>query len=73
VLAAAAAWLGGPPLLVGLEALKFPEPLRPGCRVTLELRRSADGRLLRFRIRGERSEHTSGRAILAEAAVPGAT
>jgi acyl-CoA synthetase (AMP-forming)/AMP-acid ligase II len=67
VLTAAAEWLGHPPQLVGLEALKFPEPLRPGGRVTLELRRSVDGRVLRFRIHRDRSEHASGRAILAEA------
>jgi 3-hydroxymyristoyl/3-hydroxydecanoyl-(acyl carrier protein) dehydratase len=73
VLAAAAEWLGNPPQLVGLEALKFPEPLRPGRSVTLELRRSADGRVLRFRIHGGRSEHASGRAILAEARGPGAS
>jgi acyl-CoA synthetase (AMP-forming)/AMP-acid ligase II len=64
VLAAAADWLAHPPQLVGLEALKFPEPLRPGRRVTLELRRSADGSLLRFRIHAGPSEFASGRAIL---------
>ena len=73
VLAAAAEWLGHPPQLVGLEALKFPEPLRPGRCVTLELRRSADGRLLRFRIHGDRSDYASGRAILTEPGGPGAT
>jgi acyl-CoA synthetase (AMP-forming)/AMP-acid ligase II len=68
VFAAAAEWLGDPPRISGLEALKFPEPLRPGRRVTLELARSADGRLLRFRIFAGRSVYASGRAILA---VPG--
>jgi acyl-coenzyme A synthetase/AMP-(fatty) acid ligase len=72
VLAAAAAWLGHPPRLARLEALKFPEPLRPGHRVTLELRRSDDGRVLRFRIHGGRSEHASGRAILVDPDAPGA-
>jgi len=65
VLAAAAEWLGHEPELSGLEALKFPEPLRPGRRVTLELRRSADGQQLRFRLHGERSVYATGRAILA--------
>ncbi len=64
VLAAAGDWLGHPAELVGLEALKFPEPLRPGRRVTLELHRSADGRALRFRIHAGPSEFACGRAIL---------
>ena len=64
VLDAAAEWLGAPLRLAAIEALKFPEPLRPGRRVTLELRRSADGRRLHFRIAGGRSVHASGRAIL---------
>jgi acyl-coenzyme A synthetase/AMP-(fatty) acid ligase len=72
VLAAAAAWLGHSPHLARLEALKFPEPLRPGGRVTLELRRSDDGRVLRFRIHGGRSEHASGRAMLVDPDAPGA-
>jgi 3-hydroxymyristoyl/3-hydroxydecanoyl-(acyl carrier protein) dehydratase len=72
VMAAAAEWLGEPPRLVELEALKFPEPLRPGGRVTLELRASADGRRLRFRIHADRSVHASGRAILAEPGGSGA-
>lgn len=66
VMAAAAEWLGEPLRLAALEALKFPEPLRPGCRVTLEVCRSADGRRLRFRIQGDHGVHASGRAILAE-------
>jgi hypothetical protein len=72
VLAAAAEWLGHPPRLAGIEALKFPEPLRPGGRVTLELARSADARLLRFRILGDRAVHASGRAILAAPGEAGA-
>lgn len=64
VLAAAGDWLGEPPRVAGIEALKFPEPLRPGRRVTLELERSADGRRLRFRIRAGSSVYASGRAIL---------
>jgi 3-hydroxymyristoyl/3-hydroxydecanoyl-(acyl carrier protein) dehydratase len=67
VFAAAAEWLGRAPALAGVEALKFPEPLRPPRRVTLELSRSADGRQLRFRVHGERGVHASGRALLAAA------
>jgi acyl-coenzyme A synthetase/AMP-(fatty) acid ligase len=67
VFAAAAEWLGAPPRLAALEALKFPVPLRPGRRVTLELVRSDDGRKLRFEVRAGRHVHASGRALLAGA------
>jgi len=68
VLAAASEWLEAPLRLSGLESLKFPEPLRPGRRVTLALERSADGRQLRFRIHAGRSVYASGRALLGEPA-----
>jgi hypothetical protein len=66
VLDAAAAWCGRPPKLSGLEALKFPEPLRPGRQVTLELRGGGGGEVLRFRIYAGRSVYASGRALLTE-------
>ena len=72
VFAAAEEWLGAPPELAALEALKFPVPLRPPARVTLELRRAAEGRALRFRIAGARGVHAEGRALLAAPAREGA-
>jgi len=70
VLAAAARWSGAPPRLSALEALKFPEPLRPGRQVTLELRLADAGRLLRFRIYARDRVFTSGRAVLLERSTP---
>lgn len=61
---AAAAWLGRPPRLAGVETLKFPEPLQPGRRVRVAVSASEDGSRLRFRISSEGRVHAIGRALL---------
>jgi acyl-coenzyme A synthetase/AMP-(fatty) acid ligase len=62
---AAADLLGRDPQLAGLEALKFPQPLRPGRSPTLRLECSEDGRRLRFRLFDGDDVFATGRALLA--------
>jgi 3-hydroxymyristoyl/3-hydroxydecanoyl-(acyl carrier protein) dehydratase len=70
-LRAAADWLGVPPRLAGLEALKFPQPLVPGSRVTLRLERTATAGF-RFRIFDGQRTFATGRAVLAaDPSLPG--
>jgi acyl-coenzyme A synthetase/AMP-(fatty) acid ligase/3-hydroxymyristoyl/3-hydroxydecanoyl-(acyl carrier protein) dehydratase len=63
VFAAAASWLGRPPAVEGVEALKFPRPLRPGGRVTLQLERTAAGRGFRFSLHDGDAVFASGRVV----------
>jgi hypothetical protein len=63
---AAADWLGRRPVLAGLEALKFPVPLRPGRSLTLRVERSEHSPNLRFRLEDGDSVFAVGRAVLAE-------
>jgi len=65
VLDAAADWLGRRPELAGLEALKFPTPLRPGGSVTLRIERAGRRPSLRFRLHDGERVHAVGRALLA--------
>jgi acyl-coenzyme A synthetase/AMP-(fatty) acid ligase len=62
---AAAELLGRNPPLAGLEALKFPLPLRPGTSLTLRVERSDDGSQLRFRLFEGDDVFVTGRALLA--------
>jgi acyl-coenzyme A synthetase/AMP-(fatty) acid ligase len=64
VVAAAAAWLGERPQLSGLEALKFPRPLRPGRTVTLRVERARRGGSYRFVLRDEADIFASGRLLV---------
>ena len=63
---AATAWLGRRPVLQGVEALKFPEPLRPERYLTLRLERAVDGARLRFRLADGDVIFASGRLLLDE-------
>jgi hypothetical protein len=63
---AAAAWLGHRPVLAGVEALKFPVPLRPCCCLTLRVERSGHGPNLRFRLHDRDIVYAVGRQVLAE-------
>jgi acyl-coenzyme A synthetase/AMP-(fatty) acid ligase len=63
---AATDWLGHRPVLAGLEALKFPVPLRPGRSLTLRVERSAHSPNLRFRLHDGDVVFAVGRALLAE-------
>jgi hypothetical protein len=63
---AAADWLGRRPALAGLEALKFPVPLRPGRSLTLRVERSGQSPNLRFRLHDGDIVYAVGRAVLAE-------
>jgi acyl-coenzyme A synthetase/AMP-(fatty) acid ligase/3-hydroxymyristoyl/3-hydroxydecanoyl-(acyl carrier protein) dehydratase len=65
--AAATTWLGTRPVLAGVEALKFPRPLRPGRTVTLRLERAGGGRALRFQLRDGDAVFASGRLLVAGA------
>lgn len=67
VLDAAAAWLERPAQLVGIETLKFPEPLRPGRRVRVAVSIAEDGCRLRFRVGAGARVYAVGRARLAVA------
>jgi acyl-coenzyme A synthetase/AMP-(fatty) acid ligase len=70
---AAADLLGLNPPLAGLEALKFPLPLRPGSSLTLRVERSDDGRRLRFRLFEGDDVFVTGRALLAVDELGGGT
>ncbi len=63
---AAADWLGHRPVLAGLEALKFPMPLRPGRSLTLRVERSGRGSNLRFRLHDGEFVYAVGRVVLVE-------
>jgi len=63
---AAAEWLGERPVLAGVEALKFPVPLRPGCSVTLRVEHSGHGTKLRFSLHDGDVVYAVGRLLLAE-------
>lgn len=65
--AAATAWLGERPQLCGLEALKFPRPLRPGRTVTLRVERTPRGSSYRFVLQDEEEIFASGRLLVGEA------
>lgn len=64
--AAATEWLGARPQLAGVEALKFPQPLRPGRTVTLRVERAAGSQALRFQLRDGETVFASGRLLVAE-------
>jgi len=64
-LRAAGEWLGGPVALLELTALKFPEPLVPGGRVTLRLERAQADGVIRFRLLDGARVHLEGRAAFA--------
>lgn len=71
VLDTAAASLGRPFRLIGIETLKFPEPLRPGRRVQVVVSFAPNPSRLRFQIRSDARIHAIGRARLGDAE-PGA-
>ncbi len=70
VMDAVNAWLQRPARLRGLDALKFPQPLRPGDVATLRVEPSADLRGVRFELRDGGRIFASGRCVLSTESAP---
>jgi len=60
-------WLGEPPRVRAVEALKFPEPLFPGQSFTLHAELSASGDCIRFRLDDDGRIFASGRWRIGDA------
>ena len=70
VMEAVDTWLGRPATLIGLDALKFSQPLRPGDVATLRVEPCADRRRVRFELRDGERIFASGRCLLGPEAGP---
>jgi acyl-coenzyme A synthetase/AMP-(fatty) acid ligase/3-hydroxymyristoyl/3-hydroxydecanoyl-(acyl carrier protein) dehydratase len=71
VVETAAAGLGRPLRLTGIETLKFPEPLRPGHRVQVAVSFVQGSGRLRFQVRSGARVHAVGRARMDDDAARG--
>ncbi len=70
VMEAVDTWLGRPATLIGLDALKFSQPLRPGDVATLRVEPCADRRRVRFELRDGERIFASGRCLLGPVVAP---
>jgi acyl-coenzyme A synthetase/AMP-(fatty) acid ligase len=68
VMAAAAELLSAPPGVRAIEALKFPDVLRPGDQLTLRVELSQEADRLRFRLYDGERTFATGRCVLGPAA-----